>query len=82
MQSLYHHNLAVEEGEPVYLEGGMYLGPMALYVDPHNFGRERSEFCVTLKNSTASSHYSAALQNKSPTATRQIPALIVYCPFS
>ncbi|EHD7022984.1 hypothetical protein VWQ25_002381 [Salmonella enterica] len=26
MQSLYH-NLAVEEGEPVYLEGGMYLYP-------------------------------------------------------
>lgn len=32
MQSLYH-NLAVEEGEPVYLEGGMYLYQMALYVD-------------------------------------------------
>ncbi|EPU2077613.1 hypothetical protein ACVVFS_005132, partial [Salmonella enterica subsp. enterica serovar Chester] len=26
MQSRYH-NLAVEEGEPVYLEGGMYLYP-------------------------------------------------------
>lgn len=32
MQSLYH-NLAVEEGEPVYLEGACIFIRMALYVD-------------------------------------------------
>ncbi len=72
--------LAVEEGEPVYLrEHGLY--PMALYVDPYNFCRERSEFCVTLKI-LQRHHIICRPQNKRQLRQCQIPALIGIVHFS